>query len=338
MIKRIVYLDIIRVVACCMIVLMHAPHALVPGYVQVPLYFLTAAGIGLFFMVSGALLLPVKMETGAFLKRRMGKIVGPLLFWTFFYIGVNLLMGEMTVHELPQSILSIPFSAQGHGVLWFMYTLTGLYLLSPIISAFLEKTSREEVRFYLLLWGVTLCLPVLSLFFDVNSTTTGILYYFTGYAGYFVLGYYLHKYKTHISSFILVAMIVIPLILLFIHRYYGLNGDFYDLFWYLSITVATLCVAWFTGVQKITGYLQIHETNILTEFSNACFGIYLMHIFVMRRVLWNIDFLTYGLGWIGQLLTSWVFSLVISFVLTHVISLLPYSEYIIGYSNYNKKK
>lgn len=334
--KRIVYLDIIRCVACCMIVLMHAPHVLVPGYIQVPLYFMTAAGIGLFFMVSGALLLPVKMETGAFLKRRMGKIVGPLLFWTFFYVGVKLWSGEMTIHELPLAILSIPFSAQGHGVLWFMYTLAGLYLLSPIISAFLVKASRVEIRFYLLLWVVTLCLPLLSLVLDVNSTTTGVLYYFTGYVGYFILGYYLHKFKTYIKSFVLVSMFLIPLILLFIHRYYGLKGDVYDLFWYLSITVATLSVAWFIGVQKITGNIQIRESNLLTEFSNACFGIYLMHIFVMRRVLWNIDFLTYGLGWIGQLLTSWLVSLVISFVLTYVISLLPYSQYLIGYSNYNK--
>lgn len=320
-----------------MIVLMHAPHALVPGYIQVPLYFLTAAGIGLFFMVSGALLLPLKMETGAFLKRRMGKIVGPLLFWTLFYIGVNLLMGEMTVHEIPLAVLSIPFSAQGHGVLWFMYTLAGLYLLSPIISAFLVKASRLEIRFYLLLWVVTLCLPLLSLILDVNSTTTGVLYYFTGYVGYFVLGYYLHKYKANIRPFILVVMIVIPLILLFIHRYYGFNGDFYDLFWYLSITVATLCVALFTGVQKVTGYLQIHENRLLTEFSKACFGIYLMHIFVMRRILWNIDILTYGLGWVGQLLTSWLVTLIISFVLTWLISYLPFSEYIIGFTNRKKK-
>lgn len=62
---RIVYLDILRVLACCMIVMMHSPHpnAGNPGALLVPLFFITAAGIGLFFMVSGALLLPVKTDT-----------------------------------------------------------------------------------------------------------------------------------------------------------------------------------------------------------------------------------------------------------------------------------
>ena len=36
--------------------------------------------------------------------------------------------------ELPKVLLSIPFATQGHGILWFMYTLIGLYIVSLIIS------------------------------------------------------------------------------------------------------------------------------------------------------------------------------------------------------------
>ena len=89
--NRIVYLDILRVLACCMIVLMHSPHpdAGVPGYVQVPLYFLTAAGLVMFFMLSGATLLNKEMAVGPFLKRRFGKVAGPWLVWTLFYMAVD---------------------------------------------------------------------------------------------------------------------------------------------------------------------------------------------------------------------------------------------------------
>ena len=333
--ERIVYLDVIRVMACCMIVLMHSPHpdAGISGFVQVPVGFLTAAGIGLFFMVSGALLLPVKMETGIFLKKRMGKIIGPLLFWTLFYITVKLLTGEISGRELPQILLSIPFSAQGHGVLWFMYTLAGLYLLAPVLSAFLEKSSKRELDFYLLIWAITLCYPLLTLCLSVNRTVTGMLFYFTGYAGYFVLGYYLHKYRPSIKAYALVAMIVIPVVLLFVHKYYGFDGDFYDLFWYLSIMVAVMCVAWFVGVQQVSTRYQIGGGIFLLEFSNASFGIYLMHIFVMRYVLWNCDFIVYSLGGIGQLAITWLLTLVISFILTYLISFFSFAEYIIGYKH-----
>lgn len=337
--QRIIYLDIIRVMSCMMIVLMHSGHpdAGIPGFIQVPLGFLTATGIGLFFMVSGALLLPVKMETETFLKRRMGKIISPLLFWTFFYIIVKLLMGEISAYELPRMLLSIPFSTQGHGVLWFMYTLAGLYMLAPVLSPFLVKCSKRELDFYLLLWGIALCYPLLCLFLDVNRSTTGMLYYFTGYVGYFILGYYLHKYKPSLKPLALASMIVIPLICLFVHNYYSMDGDFYDLFWYLSIFVVVMCVSWFVGLQHVGTLFPVGGGKFLTGFSNACFGIYLVHIFVMRRVLWNIDFLTYGFGWVGQLMTSWLMTLIISFVLTWLISYLPFSEYIIGFTNRKKK-
>ena len=88
--QRIIYLDVCRILACCMIVLMHSPHpdAGNSGLLLAPLSFLTSVGVGLFFMVSGSLLLPVKTSTKYFLKKRLGKIVYPLLFWTFFYFTV----------------------------------------------------------------------------------------------------------------------------------------------------------------------------------------------------------------------------------------------------------
>lgn len=265
--ERIVYLDIIRVLACCMIVFMHSPHpdAGIPGLILLPLSFLTAAGIGLFFMVSGALLLPIKNEMGDFLKRRIGKIIGPLFFWTLFYMVVGLLAEGMQSEKLLRSLLSVPFSTQGHGVLWFMYTLAGLYLLAPILSPFLDRASERELRFYLLLWAVALCFPILTLFLDVNRSSTGMLYYFTGYVGYFVLGYYLHVYKPRVKIIFLIAMIIIPIVFLVIHRYFSLDGDFYDVFGYLSITVVVMSLAWFLGIRSMIERLQLGGGKIVSR-------------------------------------------------------------------------
>ena len=333
--ERIIFLDVIRVVACCMIVLMHSPHpdADISGLILSPLSFLTASGIGLFFMVSGSLLLPIKTGIGVFLKRRIGKIVGPLLFWTCFYIVVRLLNDDIAVGNLPQVLLSIPFSTQGHGVLWFMYTLTGLYLLAPILSPFLEKASKRELEFYLALWGMTLCFPLFSLLIDVNRGATGILYYFTGYAGYFVLGYYMYAYKPRINTVALIAMIICPLLFLFVHRYYKLPGNFFDVFYYLSITVVLLCISCFAGVRRLDELYSLGGGKLLTEFSNGCFGIYLIHIFVMRDVLWHCDFIVHALGGIGQIFVTWLLTLIISFLLIYLISYLPIADYIIGYKH-----
>ena len=330
--QRIIYLDVIRVLACCMIVLMHSPHpnAGNSGYVLVPLSFVTAAGLCIFFMISGALLLPVKMSVNEFLRRRIGKIVFPTLFWTLFYLLIAHLIDGVSLQKVGKAIISIPFSKQGHGVLWFMYTLAGLYLLSPIISPFLQQAKRKEIRFYLILWGVTLFLPWLRDWVVTDESPQGVLYYFTGYAGYFVLGYYLHTYKPKIHTLFSLLLIIVPVVALMI---YALSGHKQMLesgkFWYLSAFVAMMCVGWYSLVK--TNLTSIGRSKFIVSFSNCGFGIYLMHIFIMRYVLWKIDFIVYSFGGIGQIIITCLLTLAISFILTHLISYLPFAEYIIGY-------
>ena len=323
-----------------LIVLMHSPspESGAPGYIVVPIYFITAAGLCLFFMVSGALLLPVKTDTFTFLKKRMGKIFVPLLFWTLFYLGVSLALGEKTWGEVGHNILSMPFTRQGHGVLWFLYVLIGLYLLSPIISPMLQRASKKELQFYLLLWGVTLCYPLLAPFVELTTDTYGILYYFSGFLGYFVLGYYLHNYKPQMNKWGVAALMIIPLLAFVVFNAAGIREQFDELFWYEGLMVAMLCVAFFCGAKMITDkYLRIGGGKFLTVLSNCTFGVYLMHIFIMRRLLWNVDFIVHGFGGGGQIVLTWSLTLLISFAITWAISYLPFSEYIIGFTNRKKK-
>ena len=147
--KRIFQYDILRILACLMIVAMHSPMSgnECDGIFLSSLSYLTAPGIGLFFMVSGALLLPVKENTRLFIKKRFTKIAIPTFLWTVFYLCCNVWLKNEPLTL--RAVLSIPFSAQGNPVLWFIYTLLGLYLLAPILSRWLAICSRRELEFYL---------------------------------------------------------------------------------------------------------------------------------------------------------------------------------------------
>jgi len=328
-----------------MIVLMHSPHpeAGNTGLVLVPISFITAAGLCLFFMVSGALLLPIQTTTFEFLQKRMGKILGPTLFWTLFYLIVSWLFDGRSLQDMGKAVLSIPFSRQGHGVLWFMYTLTGLYLISPVISAFLKQTTKKEVMFYLVLWAITLIYPWINGLVTTDESTTGILYYFAGYVGYFVLGFYLHNYKPQINKFTSLSLISVPIIALAVYVLTGHEGGLSSgRFWYLSIFVAMMCVGWFSLVQEMFKNSEEVSNNhlwqsgggkssLLRIVSDCCFGVYLVHIFVMRYVLWEVDYIVHGFGGIGQILITWLLTLLISFAITYAISFLPFSEYVIGF-------
>ena len=88
--------------------------------------------------------------------------------------------------------------------------LAGLYLVMPVLSAWLERASRRDLRILLGIWGITLLLPYVKLLAPLAGyvgnygnmglygicdwNEFGTFYYVSGFAGYLVLAYYLVKF------------------------------------------------------------------------------------------------------------------------------------------------
>jgi surface polysaccharide O-acyltransferase-like enzyme len=312
-----------------MVVTMHAPmpNENAIGIFNAALSYYNAPCIGLFFMVSGALLLPIKGDGIDFLKRRFTKIAGPTIFWSIFYIACRYLF-DSTSEGIAKSILSIPFSPQGHGVMWFMYTLAGLYLIAPIISAWLERASKKEIEIYLSIWILTTCYPLLKLFLTTQTGETSILYYLSGFAGYFLLGYYLKKYPKAISYTILLPAIIIAICAPIVCKILHFEVNIYDMFWYLSIFVVVMAIGWFC---LINNKVQAYNGRNILLVSNLSFGIYLTHIFVMRYILWELDIIQNINSYIIQTIIVIIATFIGSLILCYAIARLPFAQYIIGY-------
>lgn len=332
--QRILYLDVIRIWACLMIIAMHAPipNTGTDSYVLSADSLLTAPGIGLFVMVSGALLLPANMPTGQFIKKRLGKILWPTLFWTFFYYIMAPFIEGVGQGKGIKSFMSIPFFPQFNSALWFIYMLAGLYLLAPILSAWIKNVRSRELKFYLILWGITMCYPLIRNYVWIDESHTGIFYYFGGYAGYFLLGYYLRNHINSIPLWKCLLLLIIPLGIATMIKLQNIRIDFYDLFWYLSIFVAMMCIAWFMLIKKIhvvyDDASNWHRYIIL--ISNCCFGIYLVHVFVMHSLVWRCSVIQ-GLEGIMQIGAVSIITFIGSTLITWLISYLPWAEYIIGF-------
>lgn len=333
--RRIHYLDTLRVIAITMIIAIHSPLPGLDnsGLTYSAVSFLMAAGIGLFFMVSGSLLLPCHNSMSVFLKRRLSKVVFPTLFWTLVYLFLNWIQHGTTFEQAIQSILSIPFSAQGTGILWFMYTLIGLYLMVPILSPWLEQASKREIQFILLLWGVSLCFPLLKIILMVNESREGILYYFSGYAGYFLLGYYLKKYHKSINMSVVFLLIFIPLSIATIAKLMSIKVDFYSVFWYLSVFVVMMCAGWYLLVMKL---FRNYHSQWIQLVSQCSFGIYLIHIFIMRQMVWKWDFIS-QFGCLPQIIMTVLLTFTISLAIVYLIGHFPFSRYIIGFEKKQQK-
>lgn len=333
-------LDLLRIVACVMVVMMHSP---IPsdnsdGIILSSLSYFTAPCIGLFFMVSGALILPPPIASESntalpFLRKRLKRVLMPTLVWTLFYIAIKWFDGNTTSSEVLTSIFSIPFSAQGHGVLWFMYTLLGLYLVTPILHAWLRNASEKDIRFYLLLWLITMCYPLLQMFVEVNDTSTGMLYYFSGYVGYFVLGYWLQRYGEKLSLKVAALLMCLSVLAPIVVKIMQLKVDFYSLFWYLSVFVAIQCVFWWKAMKHLHIVLHISDSvkGYITVFSNLSFGIYLSHIFIMRHLVWHISFVEHINSQLLQIVVVSVLTLTLSFFVSLIFGITPFGNAVVGW-------
>ena len=180
---------------------------------------------------------------------------------------------------------------------------------------------------------MTLCVPFVELFTSVNESDTSWLYYFHGYVGYYVLGFYLQNYlERRISvrrkcmfSFVFVCIsVILPIMLLMLN----VEVDFYSLFWYLSVTVALQCVVWWSVVKRLMREFS-KLPNLVVQLSKLSFGIYLVHILVMRNVLWQISWMQ-NMNGIVQIFVCTILTFIISAAVSWCLSKIPYVRAVIG--------
>lgn len=152
--------------------------------------------VPLFVMITGALLLPVREASlGEFYKKRIPRVLFPLLIWSAIYTFSPWIFGlfaggdagtarEITTTFFPYSgfmnggngpatdfasalatLATVPFSFNYFSVhLWYVYMLIGLYLYLPIFSAWVEKATMRAKLVFLAIWSVTLVLPYADVF------------------------------------------------------------------------------------------------------------------------------------------------------------------------------
>ena len=318
--SRSIHYDLLRIIACLLVIFTHSPipHDGWNGAFLSGLSYFCAPCIGIFIMISGALLLNKQyaegFDTKTFLQKRASRVVWPTVIWSI--IGFTL------------SYLGIKNSE--NAILWFMFTIVGLYLLTPILYRWISSAKKQEVEFYLLFWVISLCYPYLKSIIHLNESDTSWIYYFHGFVGYFILGYYLSKYEIHRSLFVILLIlfsffsIVLPLLS------YGLNLNvyFYSWFWYLSASVAFQCIIWWMFIKKISVYFY-KGRSIIEFLSKHSFGIYLVHILVLRNILWKLSWIQ-SLSGILQVTVCLILTFTISLFISWCISKLRYGKYVVG--------
>ena len=316
---RVVFVDYIRVIACFLVMLVHASENFyaadasgLAGNVSllanesnrfwVAFYdgFCGRISVPLFMIVSAFLLVPMKsgVTMGDFYKRRFKRIIPPMVIFMLLYTFLPLAWGgmswEQSLNDLKMLPLNFP-SMAGH--LWFMYPLISLYLIIPVVSPWLERASAKEELTFLGLFGISTFIPWIHRFISPeiwgecfwNGFT--MLWYCSGYLGYLVMAHYI---RYHLDWNRKKKLIAGSLFLLggaaftgWSFWYMGTPGQAIQtplLEWSWEFCTPNVLLASF-GAFLLFSCIERKETpKLVRKLSDMSFGMYLMHLFFLGPI------------------------------------------------------
>lgn len=289
MTRRIFGIDLLRVVAMIFVIIDHT-IAIGLGADDVTLMRLIVGDSVLFFMISGAVLLPVEGSGKTFLFKRFRRIIPPFLMWSIVYLLLSYYFEGWTLGELWKEFYSLPLKPSFTAA-WFMYVLIGFYLAAPIMSVWIKNVSRRWIEYALVLWALSTMIPYASYFVDFpQNIHDTMLSPFVGYLGYMLLGYYLYKYplreeslryKTIAWIVLLLLAVALPIRLYFFTEKYGLT---YMLYNDLHINIVAYMSIYFiliTPINRLPEWIMIGVSRL----AKLSFGIYLCHTAIFQYVV-----------------------------------------------------
>lgn len=195
---RLLYLDVLRVVASLMVVMGHVIAAVVLDTAAMDsrewhsanlIAGLTRPAVPLFFMLSGALnLAPLRsVDVRSFYRRRLVRIVVPYLAWTAFFIVWGLLVRDR--NWWPRKIAWAFVSGSAYRHLWFLPWLIWFGLLTPAVARWLRPEPLR--RAYRLGLGLSTLGMALIAFHDELGAAGVAVTCCCVYFGYYLFGYVL---------------------------------------------------------------------------------------------------------------------------------------------------
>lgn len=289
--QRIVYLDLLRVIATfivifrhvCSIEFYHSPLSL--DWCIASIYnFLVPKAAPIFVMISGALLLnPYKEVTYRdILKKRIPRLLLVYVFWALLYVLYGFALrgfNEFTLWRLFRRAMVIPCVH-----LWFLPMLMGVYLLTPM----LRKIAKDNklLHYVLIIWIVY----VFVSFFQFVEAFQLVRHFYSlfnmniivGFSGYFLLGYFLSRQdfsKRQRIWFYLLGIAGASVIIFATFHIAVSTGEANErYFTNLSIQVVAMATALFVLVKELAPKCGTQTLKFVDFVRKDLFGIYLTHM------------------------------------------------------------
>jgi len=298
------WVDLVRVVAMFLVVVIHVSGQLTNVWGQIPttqwiiadVYGgIARVSVPLFFMISGFLLLPRSESLGSFYSRRIPKIVIPLVVWSFIYLAW--FCGGHPGTCTPGLVQNLLLVQGTYYHLWFLYSLLGIYLVLPLLRLMVRPdTDRRLLWYFIVLWLIFQPLwTVLQQFWHIYINISAPVA--TNFLPYFFLGFLLgemtlsRRLMLVSSALFVIASPATSLGAYLMTRAAGqFNGFFYDFLGFNVIFASAGAFVLLRWAGETAAFSSPRLHAITRSVATTTFGIYLIHILVIEVIGYGIPF------------------------------------------------
>ncbi|HEU6120593.1 acyltransferase family protein [Streptococcus pneumoniae] len=327
--NRNINLDLLKVLACVGVVLLHTTMG---GFKETGswnllayLYYLGTYSIPLFFMVNGYLLLGKREITYLYILQKVKWILITVSSWSFI---VWLFKRDFTTNPIKKIVGSL--IQRGYFFqFWFFGALILIYLCLPILRQFLNSKRSYLYSLSLLmtiglifeLSNILLQMPIQTYVIQTFRLWTWFFYYLLGgYVAQFTIEEIESRFKNWMKIVSILLLLISPIILFFIAKtiYHNLFAEyFYDT---LFVKVSTLGI--FLTILMLT--LNENRRESIVSLSNQTMGVFIIHTYIMK--VWEK---VLGFNFVGAYLLFALFTLSVSFIIVGMLMKIPYFNRIV---------
>ena len=318
--KRLLELDLIRVVAITLVIFQHCWSII---DLDVPVqafsyhgYRGLIYGVPLFVMLSGFFQIGNKEAVGPYLKGRFVRILPPFFIWMAVVYVISVLThryeGISSWGDALKQFVPFMITNKVNEAFWFIFMLSGLYLVTPVLQrAFAAEDRKPLLKYCLILWlAITLLWDFLPQFELVRQfPIAGI------YLGFYLAGFYICTYMDdrrlnfRLGLVLFVAAYALNVFLMFL-------GHSFQILEVLEVL----------GLFLLLKSVRLGENRktsaVIMRISRYSFTIYLTH-FILIRALYTFLPDYFPLHWATPIYTTFLV-LAAEYVFCRVLEAIPF--------------
>lgn len=282
---RLSNLELLRIISMFFVLIVHANFKAlgVPDYKTMtinPDYALTQIFIESFAIVSVNVFILISGWFG--INFKLKSLCNLLFQCAFFLFGIYFFAILTNIETF--SLSGIKKCLMLTENVWFVKSYLGLYILSPALNLFSEKTDKNTFK------------TLLFSFFIFQSMygwySTGATFIEKGYSafsfiGLYLLARYIHIYRPFFSKqkpikdlITYIFLSIATAVLLVITCYYNKIGYFYTLWYYTSPLIIAASVFLLLFFSKIP-----FQNKIINWVAASCFSVYLLHFIIWDKYM-----------------------------------------------------